>query len=54
MKPGDLVEWNRGKYIQRGIVIRASSFFGWVVYFPEKNQFEHVGEAALKKIQETS
>ena len=57
MKPGDLVEWNdwnrNGKYSKRGIVIRKSSFFGWVIYFPtRRNKIDHLNEGALKKIQQ--
>ena len=56
MKPGDLVEWrdwNR-KYSKRGIIVRKSNIFGWLVYFPtqKKNKFQHFGESAIKKIQQ--
>ena len=56
MKPGDLVEWKcwDGKYSKIGIVIRRSNIFGWLVYFPtkKKNMFDHLGESAIKKIQQ--
>jgi len=54
MKPGDLVEWNcHGRYCQRGMVIRKSSFFGWVIYFPtRRDKIDHLNEGALKKIQQ--
>jgi hypothetical protein len=54
MKPGDLVEWNHGNYRKRGIVIRKSQFFGWMIYFPthKKSKFDHLGESALRKIQQ--
>ena len=56
MKPGDLVEWKGwdGKYTKRGIIVRKSDIFGWLVYFPtqKKRKFEHFGESAIKKIQQ--
>ena len=56
MKPGDLVEWKGwdGKYSKRGIIIRKSNIFGWMIYFPtkKKNKFDHLGESAIKKIQQ--
>ena len=53
MKPGDLVEWNHGIYRRKGIIIRKSSFFGWVIYFPtRRNKIDHLNEGALKKIQQ--
>ena len=55
MKPGDLVEWNRGDHRKRGIVIKKSSFYGWVIYFPTRQhgrQIDHLSESALKKVQQ--
>ena len=57
MKPGDLVEWRdwggNPKYTKRGIIIRRSNIFGWLVYFPtQKNKFDHFAESAIKKIQQ--
>ena len=54
MKIGDLVEWNYGKYMQRGIIIKKSGHFGWVVHFPKNNKINHMSESSLKKIQEAS
>ena len=56
MKPGDLVEWNdwnrNGKYCKRGIVIRKSSFFGWVIYFPKFNNYDHLSGTGVFTIQQ--
>ena len=53
MKPGDLVEWNYGKYMLRGIIIKKSGRFGWEVYFSKTNKINHMEASSLKKIQET-
>ena len=58
MKPGDLVEWRdwggNPKYTKRGIIIRKSNIFGWLIYFPthKKSKFDHLGESSIKKIQQ--
>ena len=53
MKPGDLVEWNWGGCRKRGMVIKKSNFFGWVIYFPtRRNKIDHLNEKALTKIQQ--
>ena len=55
MKPGDLVEWNWGGCRKRGMVIKKSNFFGWVIYFPtRRNKIDHLSEKALRKIQQLS
>ena len=54
MKPGDLVEYNWGGHRKRGMIIKKSSFFGWIIYFPtSRNKIDHLNEKALKKLQET-
>ena len=52
MKPGDLIEWNYGKYRQVGILIKKSGRFGWVVYFPKGSKINHMEASSLRKIQE--
>ena len=55
MKPGDLVEWKGldGKYNKRGIIIRKSNIFGWLIYFPTSHKkIGHHGESTIKKIQQ--
>ena len=55
MKPGDLVEWKGwdGKYNKRGIIIRKSNIFGWLIYFPtSRNKIDHLNEKAVTKIQQ--
>ena len=53
MKPGDLVEWNYGKYRQIGVIIKKSGHFGWEVYFSKTNKINHMEASSLKKIQES-
>ena len=52
MKPGDLVEYNWDGHRKRGMIIKKSSFFGWVIYFPKFNNYDHLPETALFSIQQ--
>ena len=52
MKPGDLIEWNWGDHRKRGMVIRKSSLYGWVVYFSKTNRYENLSASSLRKLQE--
>ena len=53
MKPGDLVEYSWGGHRKRGMIIKKSSFFGWIIYFPtSRNKIDHLNEKAVKKIQQ--
>jgi len=52
MKPGDLVEWNYGKYRLSGIIVKKSDYFGWDVYFPKINMTNQLSSESLRKIQQ--
>ena len=52
MKPGDLIEWNYGKYRQIGVLIKKSGHFGWVVHFPKDNKLNRMEASSLRKLQE--
>jgi len=54
MKPGDLVEWNYGKYRLSGIIVKKSDYFGWDVYFPKINTTNQLSGASLRKIQQVT
>ena len=50
MEPGDLVEWNYGKYRLSGIIVKKSDYFGWDVSFPKMNI--ELSCVSLRKIQQ--
>lgn len=54
MKPGDLVEWNYGKYRLSGIIVKKSDYFGWDVYFPKINTTNQLSRGSLRKIQQVT
>ena len=54
MKPGDLVEWNYGKYRLSGIIVKKSDYFRWDVYFPKINTTNQLSCGSLRKIQQVT
>ena len=52
MKPGDLVEYNWDGHRKLGIIIKKSSFFGWVIYFPKFNNYDHLSGTGVFTIQQ--
>jgi hypothetical protein len=52
MEPGDLVEWNYGKYRLSGIIVKKSDYFGWDVYIPKINKINQLSSESLRKIQQ--